>query len=145
MRSRDQMSGLRSPQPSNYAIHQTSGSLALTFNEIPLSSDSDAPRRQLSLILFWLGVMTTGPILWIVGVILLVTYIAQLTKSEPKQTKVPLCTYWLLFILTPLLVFGAMFEFSPPVFLIGLFVLVVLTVIGEHGFRLWIGLFGFSR
>jgi predicted membrane metal-binding protein len=78
-------------------------------------------------------------------VILLVAYIAQLTRSEPKQTKLPLCTYWLLFILTPLLVFGAMFGFSTTMFLIGLVVLLVLTVIGEHGFRLWIRLFGVSR
>ena len=85
--------------------------------------------------------MTTGGILWFIGVISLIAYVLQLTAREPKQTRVALGTYWLLFIVIPLVIFGAVLGFSTLAFALGLLVLLVLTLVGERGLRWWSRLF----
>lgn len=83
-----------------------------------------------------------GIIVWIVALSVLVFYVVRLTLQQPKTHRLPLCSYWLLFIFTPLVVFGFVFSFSVSALTFGFVLLIVLAMVGERGLRVWSRLFG---
>ena len=85
--------------------------------------------------------MNTGILIWTVALAGLLFYIVRLALEQPKGFRLPLLTYWLLFILSPLVIFAFMMTFSVPALMIGFVLLIVLAIIGEHGFRRWKRLF----
>ncbi len=84
---------------------------------------------------------TEGIIVWSVGLAALLFYVVRLTFEQPKGYRLPLCTYWLLFIFSPLLIFAFIVSFSLTALMIGFVLLIVLALIGERGIRVWSRLF----
>jgi hypothetical protein len=86
-----------------------------------------------------------GVIIWIVAFSILLFWIVRLTFQQPKAHRLPLCTYWLLFILAPLVLLAFVLSFSISALILGFALLVVLAMIGERGLRVWSRFFGGSR
>ena len=84
---------------------------------------------------------TPGIIIWSVALAALLFYVVRLTLGEPKGARLPLCTYWLLFIFSPLVIFGFLVAFSPVALIFGFVLLIILALIGERGIRVWGRLF----
>lgn len=84
---------------------------------------------------------TLGIIIWSIALGALLFHVVGLTLSEPKGERLPLCTYWLLFILSPLVIFAFIVSFAPMALILGFVLLVILAMIGERGIRVWGRLF----
>ena len=82
-----------------------------------------------------------GIIIWSVALAVLLFYVVRLTLGEPKGERLPLCTYWLLFILSPLVIFAFIVSFAPMALIFGFVLLIILAMIGERGIRVWGRLF----
>ena len=86
-----------------------------------------------------------GIIVWSVALAALFLYVVRLTMRQPKGERLPLCTYWLLFVLTPVVIFAFVFSFSLDALAFGFVLLIALALIGERGVRFWGRLFWSSR
>jgi hypothetical protein len=82
-----------------------------------------------------------GIIIWSVALAALLFYVVRLTLGEPKGARLPLCTYWLLFVFSPLVIFAFIVAFSPMALIFGFVLLIILALIGERGIRFWGRLF----
>ena len=87
----------------------------------------------------------SGIIIWSAALAALLFYVLRLTFQQPKGLKLGLCSYWLLFILAPLVIFAFIVSFSPAALIFGFILLIVLALIGERGIRIWGKLFKSSR
>jgi hypothetical protein len=86
-----------------------------------------------------------GIIIWSVALAALLFYVVRLTLGEPKGERLPLCTYWLLFVFSPLAIFAFIVAFSPMALIFGFVMLIILVLVGERGVRVWSRLFKSSQ
>lgn len=93
----------------------------------------------------WPYINQPGAIIWILGLSSVLFWIMHLTLQQPKRQRLILGSYWLLFILTPMVVFALATSFSYTALLFGVPLFFVLVVLGEHGLRLWEKMFGRRR
>jgi hypothetical protein len=84
---------------------------------------------------------SSGIIIWIGALVVLMLYVVRLALQQPRGCRLALGSYWLLFIVSPLAIFGVIVSFSASALIVGFVLLVVLCVIGERGLRLWSRLF----
>ena len=80
-------------------------------------------------------------IVWIGVLVVLLLYVIRLTLQQPRGHRLVLGSYWFLFMVSPLAIYGVAFSFSMSALMVGVVLLVILGVIAERGLRLWSRLF----
>jgi hypothetical protein len=81
--------------------------------------------------------MTLSVGIWIAGLTTLLVYFSHSAIGEPVGSRLLLWSYWFLFILMPLILFGAFMDFTLASLVPGAICVVVLAAFGERGLRLW--------
>jgi hypothetical protein len=81
--------------------------------------------------------MTLAIGLWIAGLTSLLLYFSYIAIGEPVGSRLLLWSYWFLFILIPLVLFGAFMDFTLSSLVPAAIAVVVMTAVGERGLRLW--------